>query len=84
MRTLLVTVALLLVSAATASAQWVVPRTTTKQPAPAIPKGIVAVKTVALLPGGSYPWVQPTWARVHGVLIARLPAPLLGPSVNPH
>jgi hypothetical protein len=84
MRTLLVAIGLLLITATTASAQWFVPRPTTQQkPAAPVPPAAVVVKTATLLPGGLYPWAQPRWITVHGVTIVRAPATLFVPSVNP-
>ena len=33
----------------------------------------VVVPTAATLPAGEYPWVQPLWVHVGGVVVARLP-----------
>ncbi len=38
-----------------------------------VPASAIVPKTVAMLPGANYPWVQPIWTRVDGVLLPVLP-----------
>lgn len=37
------------------------------------PAAAPATKTAAMLPGGTYPWVQPIWQTVNGVVVVTLP-----------
>ena len=43
------------------------------QTAAPVPASAIVRKTAAMLPGSTYPWVQPHWVRVGGVSLASLP-----------
>ncbi|HZQ89933.1 MAG TPA: hypothetical protein VFA42_07985 [Gaiellaceae bacterium] len=47
------------------------PTSTTHATKP-VPARVVAPKTAAMLPGSTYPWVYPVWARVGGILLPTL------------
>jgi len=45
-----------------------------RPPQPTTPRAAKPVpKTAAMLPGSAYPWVQPVWRTVHGVVVVTLP-----------
>lgn len=44
-----------------------------KQTTTPVPASAVVPKTVAMLPGAAYPWLQPHFVRVGGVSLAILP-----------
>ena len=49
-----------------------VPTTTTHVVSPVRAEGLLA-KTMAMLSASSYPWVQPVWTSVHGVVLVKAP-----------
>ncbi|HUZ15405.1 MAG TPA: hypothetical protein VMU72_04410 [Gaiellaceae bacterium] len=38
-----------------------------------VPAAAPVVKTAVMLPGSAYPWVQPVWRTVNGVVVVTLP-----------
>ena len=38
-----------------------------------VPASVIVPKTVAMLPGAAYQWLQPTWARVGSASLPTLP-----------
>jgi hypothetical protein len=44
---------------------------------------VPVVKTAAMLPGAAYPWVQPVWRTVHGVVIVTLPRVIVTANTQP-
>ena len=64
---------MLALSASVAAALPVYPRPATSPATPAIPAGVVVVKTAASLPGATYRWVQPRWIKVGGGTLVTVP-----------
>jgi len=40
-------------------------------------------KTAAMLPGSAYPWVQPVWRTVNGVVVVTLPRTIGSANTQP-
>jgi hypothetical protein len=72
----------LAVAASTAGAVPIPPRYHPAKPPAPVPANVVVVKTVATL-GASYPWVQPRWVMVGGVMLPMLPTTAVSASVQP-
>jgi len=72
MLVLLVAFATFVSCVATAAAwpgpRWPIPPRTTHV-TKTVPASVIVPKTAAMLPGAAYPWVQPTWIHVGGVLM---------------
>jgi hypothetical protein len=67
-----VTLALLAASASAGPGPSKAPTVRKQIPTP-VPASAIVPKTLAMLPGAAYPWVQPHFVRVGGVTLARLP-----------
>jgi hypothetical protein len=72
----------LAVAVSTAGALPIPPRYQPAKPPAPVPANVIVVKTVATL-GSSYPWVQPRWVMVHGVMLPTLPTAPVSASVQP-
>ena len=52
-------------------------------PATPIPASVLVPKTAAMLAGSTYPWVQPMWQTVHGVIVVTVPQTTTAVSTQP-
>jgi hypothetical protein len=52
-------------------------------PAEPIPAAAVVPKTAAMLGGSAYPWVQPVWQSLDGVVIVKLPQTIVTAYTQP-
>jgi hypothetical protein len=56
-------------------------------PTPPAPKPVPAAalvpKTAAMLPGSAYPWVQPIWQTIDGVVVVTLPRTIATANTQP-
>jgi hypothetical protein len=83
---LLVALAALTVFVTTAAAapgprpRYLRPTTTVEKP---IPAADIVVKTAAMLGGSAYPWVQPMWQTVDGVVVVTVPQKTVAISTQP-
>ena len=57
--------------------------TITTTAAKPVPAAALVPKTAAMLAGSAYPWVQPVWRTVHGVVIVTLPRTVATVSTQP-
>jgi hypothetical protein len=60
----------------------VLPTTTTPAAMPA-PAADLLAKTTALLGASTYPWVQPVWTSVHGVVLVKAPTAIQSAQTEP-
>ncbi len=44
---------------------------------------VPVAKTAVMLPGSAYPWVQPVWQTVHGVVVVTLPRTIATANTQP-
>jgi hypothetical protein len=75
--------AFLVSTAAAAPGHRRLPQTTTTHVAKPIPAADLVAKAAAMLPGATYPWVQPIWRTVHGVVIVTLPRTIVTANTQP-
>lgn len=61
-------------------ARW---STTTTPAAKPVPAGALVAKTVAMLGGSAYPWVQPMWQTVDGIVVVTVPRTIATASTQP-
>ena len=84
---LLVALAAVTVLATTAAAapgrlRLYAPTTTTSATKP-VPAADLVPKTTASIPGAGYPWVQPIWQTVDGVVVVTLPRTIATTTTQP-
>ena len=59
------------------------PQPTTPRAAKPVPAADLVAKTPAMLPGSAYPWVQPVWRTVNGVVVVTLPRTIGSANTQP-
>jgi hypothetical protein len=57
--------------------------TATTPAAKPVPAADLVPKTTAMLPGAAYPWVQPIWQTVDGVVVVTLPRTVATANTQP-